>query len=71
MRLHRMANQGRVFPKGVFSMRKIFEAIGKVTTRLMVVVICIYIARLLPLWLGCIIAVFAFVGLVISQMKEK
>ena len=52
-------------------MRKIFEAIGKVTTRLMVVVICIYIARLLPLWLGCIIAVFAFVGLVISQMKEK
>lgn len=51
-------------------MRKIFEAIGKVTTRLMAVVIGIYIARLLPLWLGGIIAVCAFVVLVISQMDE-
>ena len=65
-----MANQGRVFPKGVFGMRKIFEAIGKVTTRLMSVVIGIYIARFLPLWLGGIIAVCAFVVLVISQMEE-
>lgn len=65
-----MANQGGVFPKGVFGMRKIFEAIGKVTTRLMAVVIGIYIARFLPLWLGGIIAVCAFVVLVISQMEE-
>lgn len=65
-----MANQGRVFSKGVFGMKKIFEAIGKVTTRLMAVVIGIYIARFLPLWLGGIIAVCAFVFLVISQMEE-
>lgn len=65
-----MANQGRVFLQGVFGMRKIFESIGKVTTRLMVVVIGIYIARFLPLWLGCIIAVCAFVGLVLSEMEE-
>lgn len=65
-----MANQERVFPKGVFGMGKIFEAIGKVTTRLMSVVIGIYIARFLPLWLGGIIAVCAFVVLVISQMEE-
>ena len=51
-------------------MRKIFEAIGKVTTRLMVVVIGVYIARFLPLWLGGIIAVCAFVVLVICQMEE-
>ena len=51
-------------------MRKIFEAIGKMTTRLMAVVIGIYIARLLPLWLGGIIAVCAFVVLVIHAMEE-
>jgi hypothetical protein len=51
-------------------MRKIFKAIGKVTTRLMAVVIGIYIARFLPLWLGGIIAVCAFVVLVISQIEE-
>lgn len=51
-------------------MRKIFEAIGKVTTRLMAVVVGIYIARFLPLWLGGIIAVCAFIVLVISQMEE-
>ena len=51
-------------------MRKIFEAIGRVTTKLMAVVIGIYIARFLPLWLGGIIAVCAFVILVISQMEE-
>lgn len=51
-------------------MRKIFEAIGKVTTRLMAVVIGIYIARFLPLWLGGIIALFAFIALVISEMQE-
>ena len=65
-----MANQRGIFPKGVFGMRKIFEAIGKVTTKLMAVVIGIYIARFLPLWLGGIIAVCAFVLLVISQMEE-
>lgn len=65
-----MANQGGVFPKGVFSMRKIFEAIGKVTIRLMAFVIGIYIARILPLWLLIgIIAVCTFVVLVISQME--
>ena len=51
-------------------MRKIFEATGKVITRLMAVVIGIYIARFLPLWLGCIIAVCAFILLVISEMEE-
>lgn len=51
-------------------MRKIFEAIGKVTTRLMAVVIGIYIARSLPLWLGGIIAVCAFVFLVLDEMEE-
>jgi hypothetical protein len=51
-------------------MRKIFQAISKVTTRIMAIVIGIYIARFLPLWLGGIIAVCAFVVLVISQMEE-
>lgn len=51
-------------------MRKLFEAIGKVTTRLMAVVVGIYIARFLPLWLGGIIALCAFVVLVICQMEE-
>ena len=51
-------------------MRKIFEAIGKVTTRIMAIVIGVYLARFLPLWLGGIIAVCAFVALVISQMEE-
>jgi uncharacterized membrane protein (Fun14 family) len=65
-----MANQGRVFPKGVFGMRKMFEAIGKVTTKLIAVVIGIYIARFLPLWLGGIISVCAFVFLVLNEMEE-
>ena len=51
-------------------MRKIFEAIGKVTTRLMAVVIGIDIARSLPIWLGCIIAVCAFVVLVLYEMED-
>ena len=51
-------------------MRKILDAIGKVTIRLMAIVIGIYIARFLPLWLGGIIAVCAFVVLVINQMEE-
>ena len=34
------------------TIRKIFEAIGKVTTMLMAVVIGIYMARFLPLWLN-------------------
>lgn len=51
-------------------MRKIFEAIGKVTTRLIAVVIGIYIARFLPLWLGGIISVCAFVFLVLDEMDE-
>ena len=52
------------------TIRKIFEAIGKATTMLIVVVIGIYMARFLPLWLGGIIAVCAFVVLVIRQMEE-
>ena len=51
-------------------MRKIFEAIGKVTTRLMAMVVGVYLARFLPLWLGGIIAVCAFVVLVIDEMEE-
>lgn len=51
-------------------MRKIFEAIGKVTTRIMAVVIGIYIARCLPLWVGSIIALFAFIALVLNEMEE-
>ena len=53
------------------TIRKIFEAIGKVTTGLMIVVIGIYMARFLPLWLGGIIAVCAFVVLVIREMEEE
>ena len=52
------------------TIRKIFEAIGKVTTMLMAIVIGIYIARFLPLWLGGIIAVCVLVVLVIRQMEE-
>ena len=52
------------------TIRKIFEAIGKVTTGLMAVVIGIYMARVLPLWLGGIIAVCAFIVLVICQIEE-
>ena len=52
-------------------MRKMFEAISKVTTRLMAIVIGIYMAIFLPLWLGGIIAVCAFVVLVIRQMEEQ
>lgn len=52
-------------------MRKIFQAIGEVTIMLMaIVVVGICITRFLPLWLGCIIAVCAFVVLVINQMEE-
>ena len=51
-------------------MRKIFEAIGKLITKLMAVVIGIYIARFLPLWLGGIISVCAFVVLVLNEMEE-
>ena len=51
-------------------MRKIFQAIGKVTTILMAIVIGICMARFLPLWLGGIIAVCAFVVLVIRQTEE-
>ena len=53
------------------TIRKIFEAIGKVTTMLMAIVIGIYMARLLPLWLGGIIAVCTLVVLVIRQMEEE
>ena len=52
------------------TIRKIFEAIGKVTTMLMAIVIGIYIARFLPLWLGGIISVCVLVVLVIRQMEE-
>ena len=52
------------------TIRKIFEAIGKVTTILMAIVIGIYMARVLPLWLGGIIAVCAFIVLVICQIEE-
>ena len=48
------------------TIRKIFEAIGKVT---MAIIIGICMARFLPLWLGGIIAVCAFVVLVIRQME--
>ena len=52
------------------TIRKIFEAIGKVTTMLMAIVIGIYTARLLPFWLGGIIAVCALIVLVIRQIEE-
>lgn len=51
-------------------MRKIFQAIGKITIRLMAIAAGICIARILPLWLGGIIAVCAIAGLVICQMEE-
>ena len=50
-------------------MRKILEAIGKVITRLMAIVIGIYIARFLPLWLGGIIAVCVVVYLIINEIE--
>ena len=53
------------------TIRKIFEAIGKVTTMLMAIVIGIYMASMLHLWLGGIIAVCAFVVLVIREMEEE
>ena len=53
------------------TIRKIFEAIGKVTTMLMAIIIVIYMARFLPLWSGGIIAVCAFIVLVIRQMEEE
>ena len=49
------------------TIRKIFEAIGKVT---LAIVIGICMARFLPLWLGGIIAVCVFVVLVIRQIEE-
>ena len=56
------------------TIRKIFEAIGKVTTMLMAGVVGIVagigIARF-PLWLGGIIAVCVFVVLVNYQMMEE
>ena len=52
------------------TIRKIFEAIGKVTIMLMAIVVGIYMARVLPLWLGGIIAVCAFIVLVIHQIEE-
>ena len=53
------------------TIRKIFEAIGKVTIMLMAIVIGIYMAKVLPLWLGGIIAVCTLVVLVIRQMEEE
>ena len=56
------------------TIRKIFEAIGKVTTMLMAGVVGIVggigIARF-PLWLGGIIVVCVFVVLVNYQMMEE
>lgn len=51
-------------------MRKVFEAIGKVIVRIMSVVAGIYIAAILPLWLGAILAVCAIIALVVSEMEE-
>ena len=52
-------------------MRKILLAIGKVITRLMAIVIGIYIARFLPLWLGGIIAVCVVVYLIITKLRNN
>ena len=52
-------------------MRKILLAIGKVITRLMAIVISIYIARFLPLWLGGIIAVCVVVYLIITKLGNN
>ena len=55
-------------------MRKIFQAIGKVTIMLMAIVVGIAmgicIARLLPLWLVGIISVCTLVVLFIRQIEE-
>ena len=53
------------------TIRKIFEAIGKVTTMLMAIVIGIYIARFLPLWLGGIIAVCVVVYIIITKLGNN
>ena len=51
-------------------MKKMFEAIGKVTTKIMGVVAGIYIASIVPLWLGAILAVSAFIALAIAEMEK-
>ena len=51
-------------------MRKMFEAIGKVITRIMCVVAGIYLAAILPLWLGAILTVCVFIVLVIAEMEK-
>lgn len=54
-------------------MRKIFQAIGKATIRLMATVVGIAIGAsvvFLPVWLGTIIVLCAFVVLVICLMEE-
>ena len=51
-------------------MRKILLAIGKVITRLMAIVIGIYIARFCPYGLGGIIAVCVVVYLIINEMGK-
>lgn len=51
-------------------MKKMFEAIGKVTTRILCVVAGIYIAAIMPLWLGAILCVCAFIALVLSELEE-
>ena len=51
-------------------MRKLFEAIGKVTTRLMAVVAGCYLATFLPLWLGIALSICAFITLVFIEMEK-
>lgn len=50
-------------------MRKIFESIGRVTTRISAVILGIYLAAILPIWLGGIIVFCGFICLVISEME--
>ena len=51
-------------------MRKLFEAIGKVTTMIMAIVAGCLLAKYLPLWLNIVLCVCAFVALVIIEMEK-
>lgn len=52
-------------------MRKMFKAIGRVMVRVSCVVLGIYLAAILPLWIGAIIVVCGFIGLVLCELEER
>ena len=51
-------------------MRKMFHAIGRVTVRVSSVVLGIYLAAILPLWIGAIVVACGFIALVLSEIEK-